>query len=305
MRFILLYSAILLLSTTILCEDLITKEGAERIKAAGATWEVVDPEDSIFKGLSVEEFKNSLQQTWPEDSTLPELEIEIPGNNTDDPSRLLQAFGLPMNFDGRKVWGKCIHSGRNQKKCNGCWAFGVANHLSDRFCIKGLDVILSAQDLLECAQGNFCCSGGNAMNAYNYVIMRGLVDDECKPFDAKCGECRINRCPRYRCIFNSAWVTSNPMKAMMEIFTNGPISAIYNVYADFPYYKGGVYHRTTNKKMAIHSITIVGWGIEKGTPYWICKNSWGDDWGEKGFFMIKMGDSEINSYMTSCSPMIF
>jgi len=292
------------LFTSILCEDLITKEGADKIRAAGATWSVVDPDKSIFKGTSIEEFKSRLQQEWPVNSSLPELEIEIPGNDTKNKSRLLQVYGIPMNFDGRKVWGKCIHSGRNQKKCNGCWAFGVANHLSDRFCIKGQDVVLSVQDLLECTIGNFCCNGGNALNAYNLVMMQGIVEENCKPFDAKCGECRMSRCRRYRCIMNSAWVTTNPIKAQIEVFMNGPISAIYNVYADFPYYEGGVYYRTTNMRLAVHSVTIVGWGVENGVPYWICKNSWGDNWGLKGFFMIRMGDSEINSYMTSCSPLI-
>eukprot|EP00826_Nyctotherus_ovalis_P004683 TRINITY_DN11030_c0_g1_i12.p1 TRINITY_DN11030_c0_g1~~TRINITY_DN11030_c0_g1_i12.p1 ORF type:complete len:305 (-),score=80.06 TRINITY_DN11030_c0_g1_i12:180-1094(-) len=295
---------LLLLFTAISCEDLVTKEGAERIKAAGATWEVVDPEKSVFKGVSLEEFVSRLQQDWPDNSTLPELEIEIPENVTNETSRLLQGFGIPRDFDSRKKWEKCIHSGRNQQGCNGCWAFGVSNHLSDRFCIKGRDVVLSAQDLLECTVGNFCCRGGNPGNAYRHIMLNGLVDEDCKPFDAQCNECRPRFCRKYRCMINSAWVTSHPLKAKLEIMVNGPIAAIYNVYSDFPYYQSGVYHRTSSKKLSVHSVTIVGWGVTGGTEYWVCKNSWGDNWGMDGYFKIKMGDSEINSYMTSCMPMV-
>jgi len=41
-----------------------------------------------------------------------------------------------------------------------------------------------------------------------------------------------------------------------------------------------------------HYITCVGWGTQNGIDFWIIKNSWGEDWGEDGYFRIKRG---INS----------
>lgn len=47
-----------------------------------------------------------------------------------------------------------------------------------------------------------------------------------------------------------------------------------------------------------HAVAIIGWGVAKDTrtsektvedvPYWYCRNSWTEDWGDGGFFKIAM-----------------
>lgn len=39
----------------------------------------------------------------------------------------------------------------------------------------------------------------------------------------------------------------------------------------------------------MHSVKIIGWGSENGVNYWIAANSWGNAWGENGYFKIKVG----------------
>ena len=51
---------------------------------------------------------------------------------------------------------------------------------------------------------------------------------------------------------------------------------------------------------------LVGWGEEDGQKFWKLLNSWGDDWGEKGFFRIRRGSDEcaVESMAEAAVPYI-
>lgn len=68
--------------------------------------------------------------------------------------------------------------------------------------------------------------------------------------------------------------------------TNGPIEASFSVYEDFLTYKSGVYKHTTGSYLGGHAIKVLGWGVEGGEDYWLCANSWNNEWGANGYFKI-------------------
>ena len=37
---------------------------------------------------------------------------------------------------------------------------------------------------------------------------------------------------------------------------------------------------------------MIGWGVENGVKYWLCVNSWNNEWGDKGLFKIRRGTNE-------------
>lgn len=50
-----------------------------------------------------------------------------------------------------------------------------------------------------------------------------------------------------------------------------------------------------------HAVLAVGYGVENGVPYWLIKNSWGADWGDKGYFKMEMGKNMCGKYSTHTS----
>lgn len=92
-------------------------------------------------------------------------------------------------------------------------------------------------------------------------------------------------------------------KIKYDICRFGPVAAGFVVYENFmdDKWKGrSIYEKAEGKVLGSHYVTIVGYGKD----YWICRNSWGTDWGLLGYFKIKMGLSEclLEDNVTACMP---
>ncbi|NXD73217.1 CATK protein, partial [Eolophus roseicapillus] len=56
---------------------------------------------------------------------------------------------------------------------------------------------------------------------------------------------------------------------------------------DHPSCPPGVYYdESCNAQNINHAVLAVGYGTQKGTKHWILKNSWGEEWGNKGYVLL-------------------
>ncbi|EAR95562.2 papain family cysteine protease (macronuclear) [Tetrahymena thermophila SB210] len=220
---------------------------------------------------------------------------------------------------------------RDQSTCGSCWAFAATETYSDRICIASnqeLQTSISSEDLLECCAtcGNGC-QGGYPSAAWKYMKATGVStgglygdDSSCKPYVfppcdhhvvgqyPPCGPIK----PTPKCVkqCNSQYtektyqqdlhhpskvyqLPNNAEAIQREIMAHGPVQASFRVASDFLTYKSGVYIRDPKLKYeGGHSVKIIGWGVEQGTPYWLIANSWNEDWGENGLFKMLRGKNE-------------
>lgn len=85
--------------------------------------------------------------------------------------------------------------------------------------------------------------------------------------------------------------SGNERNIRRDIFHWGPVSSGFTVHADFMAWNGQGIYRWDGKseEKGGHAVAILGWGVENGTNYWIIRNSWGEYWGDKGYFRMIRG----------------
>lgn len=101
------------------------------------------------------------------------------------------------------------------------------------------------------------------------------------------------------------WVKSDVGSIQREILQNGTVTAQITTYEDFLHYKSGVYHHVKGRRFYHqHTLRLIGWGVENGTPYWLLVNSWGKTWGDQGTVKILRGQAECNLeyYVSTAVP---
>jgi len=80
---------------------------------------------------------------------------------------------------------------------------------------------------------------------------------------------------------------------MQEIYQRGPIACGIAVTQDMENYTSGIFNDPTHDTEIVHEVSIVGFGEEDGTPYWMIRNSWGTHWGLDGFMKLIRGTNNL------------
>lgn len=206
---------------------------------------------------------------------------------------------------------------RNQfipRYCGSCWSFGSTSALADRIKImrnaQWPDYELAPQILLSCAQRSLGCSGGSSGVAYEYIYNYNISHESCSNYQArgwknglncsaevKCETCDAHgvcRVPDDYPIFGIEEYGHIVGEAAMmnEIYQRGPIACAMDS-KPLANYTGGIFNSSTGGEILNHVISIVGYGVENGVPFWLVRNTHGSFWGEKGFFRIIRGTNNL------------
>jgi C1A family cysteine protease len=81
---------------------------------------------------------------------------------------------------------------------------------------------------------------------------------------------------------------------LLRALQYGPVVVAHFVSEPFKFYSSGVFDGDGCDKgrleLVNHASVIVGYDLDAPIPYFKFQNSWADDWGENGFYRIKIGE---------------
>ncbi|XP_047318994.1 ervatamin-B-like [Impatiens glandulifera] len=195
---------------------------------------------------------------------------------------------LPESVDWRTKGA--VSPIRNQGQCGCCWAFSaIAAVESINKIVTGQLIDLSEQELVDCERASQGCKSGYIFTAFHFIIRNGGIDTEKDyPYREAKGTCNATKMKsKLVSIDGIKRVPSNNENSLKKAVAQQPISVGIEAYGKaFKNYVSGIF--TGNCGTSIdHAVVVVGYGSEKGLDYWIVKNSWGTNWGERGYMRIK------------------
>jgi hypothetical protein len=192
--------------------------------------------------------------------------------------------------------------------CGGtCYIFGPIGSIEsviNLYLNQHIDANLSEQHVLNCKPGS--CNGGNSNGTLNFFTTTGIFDENSYPWTGDSVACDTTVIPNYH--YKGTGIiginNSNYEQIKKSIIEHGPLKA-----TSYTWFAG------QNSIETAHAITLLGFGqinegdtihvntgmepdiiVEAGNPfigatYWICKNSYGPNFGDDGYVRISTHQS--------------
>ncbi|BAT90965.1 cysteine protease RD19A [Vigna umbellata] len=218
---------------------------------------------------------------------------------------ILPTDNLPSDFDWRD--NGAVTAVKNQGSCGSCWSFSATGALEGaHFLATGELVSLSEQQLVDCDhecdpdEAGSCdsgCNGGLMNSAFEYILKSGgVMREEDYPYSGTDrGTCKFDKAKIAASVSNFSVVSLDEDQIAANLVKNGPLAVAINAVFMQTYMHGVSCPYICSKRLN-HGVLLVGYGSGsyapirmKEKPYWIIKNSWGENWGENGYYKICRG----------------
>ena len=210
----------------------------------------------------------------------------------------------PSGIDWRDVSGlNWVTAVRNQGTCGTCVAFATCAVLESRSRLSindaSRDIDLSEAHLFFCGAGQSCDSGWTFVPALQFCQTTGVGREDQFPYAP-----RNMACQSIPAIVEvDSWdIAVDHIVRVQAIAQRGPVIAGMKVYADLLFYKNGIYQHVTGSFLGLHAVAVIGYS--NPGQYWIVKNSWGCDWGDKGFMRIAFGECGLDTQFPFYDPTV-
>ncbi|TVU16469.1 hypothetical protein EJB05_40037, partial [Eragrostis curvula] len=207
------------------------------------------------------------------------------------------ADAVPRSVDWRTKG--VVTPAKNQMGCGGAgWAFAAVATVESLWSIKqGTTFTLSEQEILDCVPQSRGCEGGDPAAAFEWISHGAIANESTYPYKgAKSDHCDTEKADHPVAVITGFDnVPRRDEAALAAQVALQPVAVAIDARGEnMQHYKSGVYTGPCSWK-ANHHVALVGYGeTQDGVKYWIAMNSWGQTWGDKGFFLMRRGADYIH-----------
>ena len=121
--------------------------------------------------------------------------------------------------------------------------------------------------------------------AFEYVrATGGITFEDFYPYNTSAPTCDYSK-NDYTVTVVKHLKVSGELRMVDYVLAGGTLSSSIDT-SGLHFYSSGIYSGCGPNYDTGHAINIVGVNVTGG--YWIIRNSWGDWWGEKGYFKLKL-----------------
>ena len=189
-------------------------------------------------------------------------------------------------------WRGHQQSVQDQGKWGSCWSFAATATIETYLSIlKQNKVKLSEQQLVDCVSTWYGCNGGLANLAYDYLKDNQFCTLESYKYNAVQGECKQSTCKSITKVAGSTIIATGETGILAQL-EKGPISVSVDA-STWSSYRGGVMTNGCGSQTN-HAVVVSAYFESCQGPYWVIRNSWGNDWGVAGHIFLMYGANLCN-----------